>query len=135
VDAISSSFDFVLQLTPIDTETAWHHFRHQRFSAVPEFHYRPLSFDVQSMKRELCARCPQTRLSRRHRRLSRNRSVVRGDVCFSILAALSTSPGAGYIMCEPGQIQRAAGSLPSGALKSCSILSYLAATGYELQIL
>ena len=53
VDAISSSFDFVLQLTPIDTEAAWHHFRHQRFFEVPEFHYRPLSFDVQSKKREL----------------------------------------------------------------------------------
>lgn len=55
VDAISSSFDFLLQLTPIDTETAWHDFRRGGFSKNPDFHYRPLSFDVQVKKRELFA--------------------------------------------------------------------------------
>ena len=53
IDAICSSFDFLLNLTPINTEEAWENFRHKRYSAIPEFHYRPLTFDVGAKKREL----------------------------------------------------------------------------------
>lgn len=53
IDAIARSFDFLLQLTPIDAEAAWHQFRRQRYATAPEFHYRPLTFDVQVKKREL----------------------------------------------------------------------------------
>jgi len=53
VDAVSSSFDFLLQLTPINTEAAWHNFRRSRYAAAPDFHYRPLPFDIQAKKKEL----------------------------------------------------------------------------------
>lgn len=55
LDAVSRSFDFLLQLTPINTETAWQQFRTAGFRSQPEFHYRPLTFEVQSKKRELHA--------------------------------------------------------------------------------
>ncbi|WP_072396273.1 flavohemoglobin expression-modulating QEGLA motif protein [Hyphomicrobium sp. CS1GBMeth3] len=53
MDAICSSFDFLVDLTPINTEEAWETFRHQRFAETPNFHYRPLTFDVGAKKREL----------------------------------------------------------------------------------
>ena len=53
IDAISRSFDFLLQLTPINTEAAWHHFRRSGYAGSPDFRYRPLAFDVQAKKREL----------------------------------------------------------------------------------
>ena len=53
IDAISGSFDFPLQLTPINTEAAWHQFRRADYAGSPDFRYRPLAFDVQAKKREL----------------------------------------------------------------------------------
>ena len=53
MDAICSSFDFLLDLTPINAEEAWQIFRKKRFAETPVFHYRPLTFDVGAKKREL----------------------------------------------------------------------------------
>jgi hypothetical protein len=38
---ISSSFDFLLQVTPVNVHTAWAKFKRQRFEHLPMFHYRP----------------------------------------------------------------------------------------------
>ncbi len=50
---ISSSFDFVLQVTPVNVEEAWVGFRRHRFEALPEFVSRPLRFDPAITKRRL----------------------------------------------------------------------------------
>lgn len=53
MDAICSSFDFLLDVTPINADQAWEEFRQKRFCEAPDFHYRPLTFDVAAKKREL----------------------------------------------------------------------------------
>ena len=53
IDNISSSFDFVLALTPINADAAWQEFRQDQFVKPPTFHYRPLPFDVDNRKKEL----------------------------------------------------------------------------------
>jgi uncharacterized protein (TIGR02421 family) len=50
---VSNQFDYLLQLTPVNTHAAWNQFRRQRFERVPEFHYRPLPVDPSALKREL----------------------------------------------------------------------------------
>jgi uncharacterized protein (TIGR02421 family) len=51
--AVSNQFDYLLQLTPVNTTSAWKQFRRERFERVPEFHYRPLPVDPNLLKREL----------------------------------------------------------------------------------
>ncbi len=50
---IDDSFDFLLQVTPVNTEEAWRRFRDEGFKGVPYFLYRPRPFDIADMKRRL----------------------------------------------------------------------------------
>ncbi|MFW6169775.1 MAG: flavohemoglobin expression-modulating QEGLA motif protein [Planctomycetota bacterium] len=50
---VSNQFDYLLQLTPVNTVEAWHQFQHDRFEHQPEFHYRMLPIDPSLLKREL----------------------------------------------------------------------------------
>ena len=51
--ACSESFDFLLQVTPVNAERAWNEFRRNRFEKRPTFHYRPLPVDPIQLKRRL----------------------------------------------------------------------------------
>ena len=51
--AVSNQFDYLLQLTPVNTKNAWKRFESEHFERVPEFHYRPLPVDPTVLKREL----------------------------------------------------------------------------------
>jgi uncharacterized protein (TIGR02421 family) len=50
---ISNSFDFLLQTTPVNTQSAWREFKLSHFQRIPTFHYRPLPIDPAIKKREL----------------------------------------------------------------------------------
>ncbi len=50
---ISDSFDFLLLVTPVNIESAWHRFRRRRFQEAPVFQYRPRPIDPVLMKRRL----------------------------------------------------------------------------------
>jgi uncharacterized protein (TIGR02421 family) len=50
---ISDSFDFLLQVTPVNAEGAWREFRRSRFEKIPHFYYRPLAGEPAVMKRRL----------------------------------------------------------------------------------
>ena len=45
ISEISDSFDFLLQVTPVNAEAAWREFRRSRFESVPRFYYRPLAVE------------------------------------------------------------------------------------------
>ncbi len=51
--AVSNQFDYLLQLTPVNTNGAWKQFQQNQFQQTPEFHYRPLPVDPALLKREL----------------------------------------------------------------------------------
>lgn len=50
---IGSSFDFLLQVTPINASSAWRKFKRGRFEQIPTFHYRPHVVDPALLKRQL----------------------------------------------------------------------------------
>ncbi len=50
---VSAKYDFLLALTPINTEAAWNDFRRARFEAEPGFRYRPIAVDPGLLKRQL----------------------------------------------------------------------------------
>ena len=50
---VGNAFDFLLQVTPINIEQAWHKFRRNRFDRTPVFHYRPLPIDPSRLKHKL----------------------------------------------------------------------------------
>lgn len=50
---ISNQFDYLLNVTPINTHEAWNEFKRSRFQRAPEFHYLPLPFDPYRLKRKL----------------------------------------------------------------------------------
>jgi uncharacterized protein (TIGR02421 family) len=50
---ISNSYDFLLQVTPVNIESAWNGFKRKKFSVKPNFHYRPLAIDPSLLKRKL----------------------------------------------------------------------------------
>jgi uncharacterized protein (TIGR02421 family) len=50
---ISSSFDFLLQATPVNIESEWLKFRRGRFQRLPEFLYRPQPVDPSQLKQNL----------------------------------------------------------------------------------
>lgn len=50
---VGSSFDFLLQVTPVNSHTAWTKFKRQRFEKLPIFHYRPRVLDPALLKRQL----------------------------------------------------------------------------------
>ena len=51
--AVSSSFDFLYQVTPLNAEPAWHEFKRRRCDILPSFLYRPRTVDPGRMKRAL----------------------------------------------------------------------------------
>lgn len=50
---IEESFDFLLQVSPVNTHEAWRGFQKSRYSVAPRFYYRPRPFDPALKKREL----------------------------------------------------------------------------------
>ncbi len=50
---VSGQFKFLLQVTPINSERAWHEFQAARFQRPPVFEYRPLGTDPLLLKRRL----------------------------------------------------------------------------------
>ena len=50
---ICNGFDFLLQVTPANCNTAWTAFQRNRFESAPEFVYRPLPIDPALAKRRL----------------------------------------------------------------------------------
>lgn len=50
---VGSQFDYLLNVTPINTSSAWHEFKRLKYEQPPEFHYAPLPFDPTLLKRQL----------------------------------------------------------------------------------
>ncbi len=50
---IADDFDFLLCVTPTNSDHAWNAFRRKRFQTLPEFTYRPLPVDPGLVKRQL----------------------------------------------------------------------------------
>lgn len=50
---ISNTFDFLLQVTPVNIDAAWAQFRRRRFERTPTLYYRPLPVDPALLKRKL----------------------------------------------------------------------------------
>jgi uncharacterized protein (TIGR02421 family) len=50
---VADSFDFLLQVTPINAEQAWREFQRDRFESAPVFRYRPVPVDPVILKRRL----------------------------------------------------------------------------------
>ena len=50
---VSEEYDFLLQVTPVNGEQAWHEFKRNGFERSPTFHYRPLPAEPVVLKREL----------------------------------------------------------------------------------
>ncbi len=50
---ISNSFDFLLNVTPINTESAWNKFKQSHFEKSPVLYYRPLPVSPPLIKRKL----------------------------------------------------------------------------------
>jgi len=55
LDRVSRSFDFLLAVSPIDTDKAFDRFMAEGEGKLPHFHYRPLTVDPDEAKRELYA--------------------------------------------------------------------------------
>ena len=55
IDEVAASFDFLLAVTPINADTAWHEFRASGFQRAPRFLYRPLALEIDVEKRRLFA--------------------------------------------------------------------------------
>ena len=53
LDDISNSFDYLLQVTPINADEAWIRFKRNRFEKPPVFRYRPHVIDPELLKRQL----------------------------------------------------------------------------------
>jgi len=50
---ISNSFDFLLNVTPVNTESAWNKFQQSHFEKIPILYYRPLPISPSLIKRKL----------------------------------------------------------------------------------
>ncbi|UCF32751.1 MAG: flavohemoglobin expression-modulating QEGLA motif protein [Phycisphaerales bacterium] len=50
---VADGFDFLLQVTPVNSEAAWRDFQLSKYSRTPNFHYRPLAIDPPILKRRL----------------------------------------------------------------------------------
>lgn len=49
----SETYEFLLQLTPVNGEQAWRQFERDKFERAPAFHYRPLPIEPLVLKRRL----------------------------------------------------------------------------------
>ena len=52
---IDDSFDFLLQVTPVNTNEAWEEFKESKYKKTPRFYYRPRPFAPAAVKRRLYA--------------------------------------------------------------------------------
>lgn len=50
---IGDSFDFLLQVTPVNVEAAWREFKKSKYERIPRFYYRPLAVEPAVLKRRL----------------------------------------------------------------------------------
>ena len=50
---ISNSFDFLLQVTPVNTDSAWNTFKQSHYERIPVLYYRPLPVAPELVKRQL----------------------------------------------------------------------------------
>lgn len=50
---VSESFDFLLQVTPVNSDDAWREFSHGGHRQTPQLHYRPLPYHPSLLKRRL----------------------------------------------------------------------------------
>lgn len=50
---VGSQFDYLLNVTPINTSATWSEFKRVKYERAPEFHYGPLPFDPTLLKRQL----------------------------------------------------------------------------------
>jgi len=50
---VANTFDFLLQVTPVNFKAAWSEFKRRQYERVPTFYYRPLPVDPDLMKRKL----------------------------------------------------------------------------------
>lgn len=50
---ISNDFDFLLSVTPVNADKAWHTYKRKHFAVNPQFIYRPLPIDPAELKRKL----------------------------------------------------------------------------------
>jgi len=55
LSAIAGRIDYLLAITPLNTDAAWAEFRDGGFAVDPTFHYRPLTVDPDLLKRALYA--------------------------------------------------------------------------------
>ncbi len=53
LSGICDNFDYLFQVTPINSHAAWLAFQKSGFQKDPEFHYRPLPYDPSDLKRQL----------------------------------------------------------------------------------
>ncbi len=53
LSGICDNFDYLFQVTPVNTNAAWLTFQKSGFQKDPEFHYRPLPYDPADLKRQL----------------------------------------------------------------------------------
>lgn len=53
IDEIASSFDFLLAVTPINSDAAWAEFVSSRHQVAPRLLYRPLTLEVEAAKKKL----------------------------------------------------------------------------------
>lgn len=53
IDEIARRFDFLLAVTPINSEDAWSEFKSSNFERAPHFLYRPLAFNIADSKKAL----------------------------------------------------------------------------------
>lgn len=51
--SVSDAFDLLLLVTPVNATAEWLVFRESGFERMPEFHYRPLTMNPSTLKREL----------------------------------------------------------------------------------
>lgn len=51
--AVSNTFDFLLQITPVNSNAAWRDFQASNFEREPDFHYLPTPMDPAVLKRQL----------------------------------------------------------------------------------
>lgn len=53
IDDIATTFDFLLAVTPINSDAAWRDFKSNKFQRPPRFLYRPLTVEVDAEKKRL----------------------------------------------------------------------------------
>ena len=50
---ISNVFDFLLEVSPVNSDDAWNEFKRSDFEQSPKLHYRPIPYDPVLLKRQL----------------------------------------------------------------------------------